>query len=66
MNTRIIDASRLADYLNINPSVIYDWVRKNTIPHQKVNSTPFFNLDDIEQWIERSRHRVFKYDLFPR
>lgn len=66
MSNKLIDASKLADYLNIHTSVIHEWVSKKMIPHQTVNSSPIFNLDDIEQWIEGSRHKAFKYDLFTR
>jgi len=55
MKNDLIDISKLADYLNIHISIIQDMVQKNLIPHQKVNSIPVFNTEDIERWIENSR-----------
>jgi len=52
----ILDIYKLSEYLNINAIVIYDWVNRNMIPYRTVNSTTLFNQDEIDQWIEQSKH----------
>jgi len=59
-----IDIYRLADYLSVNVKTVYNWVESNLIPHKKHGNVLIFNKHDIDEWIEGSRKKVFKEDLF--
>ena len=59
-----IDMQQLAEYLAINQEIISRWVQNKEIPYGKNGRFVMFELDKIETWIENSREKIYKRDLF--
>ena len=61
-----ITMHELSEYLAINQHVLRAWVKKKRIPYVKSGKKLSFDLKIIDEWIENSRYKVYKADLFKR
>lgn len=56
IKTRLIDVSRLAEYVGLSTHTIYTMVSQRRIPFVKVGRLTKFDLQAIDAWI--SQHTV--------
>jgi excisionase family DNA binding protein len=50
INSKVMTASELADYLKVHRSTIYRLLKNNRLPAFRVGSDWRFNKDVIDQW----------------
>jgi excisionase family DNA binding protein len=58
----IMDVTRLADYLKVNPQTIYNWVHADKIPFVKMGDLLRFQKKDIDLWLRKKTtypNRIF-------
>ena len=60
----IIGLSELANYLDISRRIIRIWIKRRMIPYCRKGKSIIFNLDEIDGWVDKSRQKIFKEDLF--
>ena len=60
MCLRGVDVAQLANYLGFSTSAIRKWVRRGKIPFNKVNGGIRFDIERIEQWLDRERAHNLK------
>jgi len=51
MEKRFLTVAEISQYLGFKPSAIRCWVRKGTIPFNKLNGGIRFDIEKIERWI---------------
>lgn len=49
----MLDVTKLADYLQVNPQTIYNWVHANKIPFTKLGDLLRFQKKDIDIWLRK-------------
>jgi excisionase family DNA binding protein len=52
---QLMTPTQLAEYLQIEVATLYVWVSRRQIPYLKVGHLLRFDLDEIKDWILRSR-----------
>lgn len=57
---RFFNVPELANYLGFSTSAIRKWVRRGKIPFNKVNGGIRFDIERIEQWLEREKTHNLK------
>ena len=57
---RFFNVHELANYLGFSTSAIRKWVRRGKIPFNKVNGGIRFDIERIEQWLEREKNHNLK------
>ncbi len=53
MEKRFLNVPEVATYLGFSISAIRKWVRRGTIPFNKVNGGVRFDLQRLDQWLEK-------------
>jgi excisionase family DNA binding protein len=56
---RFLNVPEVAEYLGFSISAIRKWVRRGTIPFHKVNGGIRFDIQCINQWLEKERSYNF-------
>ena len=51
----LLSVSQLAEYINMSPKTIYEWVHKGKIPYYKFVGSLRFDLDEINRWIKSNK-----------
>ena len=54
----LLNASELAELLNISPKTVYAYVSKGLIPFIKIQSNVRFSPQAIRQWLQRKAHNL--------
>jgi len=52
---KFLTIKELSGYLNVSVHTLYAWVRKDRIPHLKLNGLLRFDEEDIAKWLENNR-----------
>ena len=55
MEKRYLNVSEIAGYLGFSISVVRKWVRQRSIPYNKVDGGVLFDIERINQWLEKER-----------
>ena len=55
---RKVNLQKLCSTFGFAKPTVYEWVAKRCIPHSKVGRRLFFDLDEIEKFIEERRIRT--------
>lgn len=55
----LIDVRELSEYLGITVETAYNWVSQKKIPYIKVGRLLRFDLDKINEWLEKSSHSLY-------
>ncbi len=55
-STQLMSVKDLAQYLGIKQSTLYSWASRGLIPHYKINGLLRFKKEEIDPWIDSSRH----------
>ena len=50
---RFLRVPEVATYLGLSTGAIRKWVRLGTIPFRKINGAIRFDIEAIDQWVER-------------
>ena len=50
---RFLNVPEVAEYLGFSISAIRKWVRRGTIPFNKVNGGIRFDIERLEQWLAK-------------
>ena len=62
MNTenseRWIGVEEVAEYLGVRPSTIRDWIKKGTIPANKIGKQWKFKKSELDEWIRSGRSAI--------
>jgi len=53
-----MDVAMTAEYLHVSRSLIYQWVNKDRIPHEKAGSRTIFIRDQIDQWVSNGFRKI--------
>ncbi len=53
MQKRLLNVPEVADYLGFSVSAIRKWVRRGMIPFNKVNGGIRFDIERIDQWLQK-------------
>jgi len=53
MQKRLLNVPEVAVYLGFSVSAIRKWVRRGSIPFNKVNGGIRFDIERINQWLQR-------------
>ena len=53
VNKRLLDVKSAADYLSINRSLLYQLGTKGKIPSIKINSRRLFDVNDLDEFVEK-------------
>jgi len=62
MEKRFLKVQEVANYLGFSISAIRKWVRRGSIPFNKVNGGIRFDIERINEWTakkEQTRHTVY-------
>lgn len=57
---RLVTIKEISRILNVKVSTLYSWVNKGSIPAHKINGLIRFDMDEIEEWVKRSRQASCK------
>ena len=57
MEKRYFTVAEISQYLGFKPSAIRCWVRKGSIPFNKLNGGIRFDIEKIERWISKQSER---------
>jgi excisionase family DNA binding protein len=52
---KLLTIKELSEFLTIKVSTLYTWVHNGTIPYIKLNGLLRFDMDEIKEWIKRSK-----------
>ena len=53
MEKRFLNVPEVATYLGFKQSAIRKWIRRGTIPFNKVNGGIRFDIERINQWLQK-------------
>jgi len=53
INKRLLDVKSTAEYLSISRALLYQLAAKGKIPSIKINSRRLFDIDDLDEFVER-------------
>ena len=56
MQKRFMNVPEVSQYLGFKDRTIRKWVRLGMIPFIKINGGIRFDIEDIEQWLEKQSH----------
>ena len=57
MTERLLTVAELAEYLQVKPRTIYQWVWRNRIPSLRAGSTVRFRRAEIDDWLARRNRK---------
>lgn len=57
---RLLNVQKAADYLGIKVNTLYQWVYLKRIPYFKSGRLVKFDLNDLDQFIEKSKVNAIK------
>ena len=57
---RLVTIKEVSRFLSVKESTLYSWVNKGSIPAHKINGLIRFDMDEIEEWVKRSRQESHK------
>lgn len=52
---KLVTIKEVSKFLSVKESTLYSWVNKGSIPSHKINGLIRFDLDEIEEWVKRSK-----------
>lgn len=52
---KLISVKGICEFLNVNKSIVYVWIRMNKIPSYRINNIIRFDLDEITQWVKEQK-----------
>ena len=52
---RFLNELEISEYLGFSISVVRKWVRRGLIPFHKVDGRVCFDMESINEWLERER-----------
>ena len=55
-DNQLLSIDRLAEYLDVPPATIRDWVYKRQIPFVKVGRLVRFHPSDVQRWLSERSH----------
>lgn len=61
---KICDLKDISIYLNMSESTIRKFVREKRIPYFRIGYRIKFNLEKIDEWLEKLSEKEFKNSLF--
>ena len=65
MRKRLIDIEELSEMLSVKKPTIYWWVRGNQIPHVKLGRLVRFDIEKVEDWLQKREVRPRKTLTYP-
>lgn len=51
----LVTIKEVSGFLKVKESTLYSWVNSGSIPSYKLNGLLRFDMEEIEEWISRSR-----------
>ncbi len=57
-NNTYMDVPMTAKYLHVSRSLIYQWVSKDFIPHEKAGKRTIFIRGQIDQWVSNGFKKI--------
>lgn len=55
MSERLLDANKVAEFLNVPVSWVRESTRSGAIPHIRLGRYVRYDLDDVERWLEECK-----------
>ncbi len=52
---KLVSIKEVAKILGVKQSTLYSWVNNGSVPSYKLNGLLRFDLEEIEEWVKRSR-----------
>ncbi len=52
---KLVSIKEVAKILGVKQSTLYSWVNNGSVPSYKLNGLLRFDLEEIEEWLKRSR-----------
>ena len=49
---KLVGVKKIAEFLNVKPSTLYQWAELGQIPCYKLNGSLRFDMEDIMNWIK--------------
>lgn len=54
---KLLTTKECADYLQVHPQTLYDWIKAKKIPYKRVGKKLRFKMEEIEKWLERNHEK---------
>ena len=62
-NEKWINLEEAADYLNVRPNTIREWIKKDKgIPARKIGRKWAFKRSELDEWVESGRSEFLDYN----
>lgn len=55
---RWIGVEEAAQYLGVKPSTIRDWIKKTSIPANKIGKQWKFKINELDEWIKSGKSAI--------
>ena len=55
---RWISVEEAAEYLGVKPSTIREWIKKTTIPANKIGKQWKFKKSELDEWIKSGKSAI--------
>ncbi|MFA5858406.1 MAG: helix-turn-helix domain-containing protein [Elusimicrobiota bacterium] len=62
MEQKLLSITEVSEYLGLSKNTIYSWIWQRKIPYVKCGRLVKFDKKDIDQWIERHKIDILKYE----
>ena len=60
VNKRLLDVKSAAEYLSISRALLYQVATKGMIPNIKINSRRLFDVNDLDEFVDRLKREQSK------
>lgn len=54
-NEQLMNVQQVADYLQVNPSTVYDWAQRGILPAMKLGQIWRFRRSELDVWLESQK-----------
>ena len=54
---KLLTIQELSEFIQVSRSTLYEWTHTDFIPHYKLPKGVRFKMSEIEEWLQKRRHK---------